>query len=214
MRRLPTHAFEISATSRAWPREHRAECEADSTAAESQVEAYKQAYLEGFEAGFADGDSEARKALEVAQEAARIAMQEAEKERDHWRDQLIELGNRFGEAQAAQQPQMEALAVAIAYSSVCRILGRTHAEQSLVAAICRETLASLRVQATQVRIAPADNVALEAAGLPLEIVIDPALQSGDCILVTGLGEIEASIETQMQALLRALLDTLRAAQTP
>lgn len=214
MRRLSTHAFEMSATSRAWPHERKTAREADSTAAESQVEAYKQAYLEGFEAGFADGDSEARKTLEVVQDAARTAMQEAEEERNRWRDQLIELGNRFAEAQAAQHPQMEALAVAVAYASVCRILGRAQAEQSLIAAICRETLASLHVQATQMRIAPTDEAALAATELPLEIIVDPGLQPGDCILVTALGEIEASIETQMQALLRALMVTLRAAQTP
>jgi len=215
MRRLATHAFEMSANSRAWPRECEAAREADSAASQpqAQIDAYKQAYLEGFEAGFADGDNEARKALNAAQELADTALQEAEGERNRWRDQLIALGRQFSEAQAAQHMQMEAVAVAIAYASVCRILGQAHAEQNLIAAICRETLASLRVQATQVRIAPAERTALEAAGLPLEIVADPTLQPGDCILVTGLGEIEASVETQMQALLRALTTTLRGAQS-
>lgn len=214
MRRLSAKAFEMSAATRTWAPDEATAAKAAVSVASSQDSAtYRQAYLEGFDAGFADGDREARRALEEAQEEARKTADAARAESERWRDQFTALAEQFAEARKKLDSEMEALAVAIAYAAVCRIVGKLHAERSLVPALCRETVASLPVQATQVRVAEIEKGLLNGAGLALDIVADPALNVGDCVIVTELGEIEAGIGTQMQVLLQALLVALRDAES-
>lgn len=211
MRRLSAASFEVGTNSRAWL----PDCASVTQGMESgiQTEHYTQGYLEGFDAGYADGEREARKELESAQEAARLATQEAGLAQRNWNDQLVALACKFDEAHAALEQQMESLAVTIAYAAVCRILGKAHTEQKLMPTVCREALESLHLQATQLRIAPGDKASLESVEWPCDIVADPSLQAGDCILVTGLGEVEVGVETQMRALAGALLKVLRGGET-
>jgi len=207
MHRLSAQAFEMEAGARAWlPVEEANPVDAEEEA--SQPETYRKAYLEGFEEGFADGDREARAALQEAQESAHDAEGAAREGEERWRDALASLSAQFAHAQEKLEPQMEAVAVTIAYASICRLIGRMHADHDLVAALCREALESMHLEATRVRISQADQASLEEGGLALPIVIDPALEPGDCVIETPLGGIDTGVEVQLRALLQALLATL------
>lgn len=83
-----------------------------------------------------------------------------------------------------------------------------HAEHHLVAALCREALESMHLEATRVRVAQADRASLEEESLALPVVADPGLEPGDCVIETPLGSIEAGIEVQLRALLQAFLEAL------
>lgn len=215
MRRLSARAFEMTAGARAWSPVDGAGPVGAADEASSQTEAYRQAYLEGFEAGFADGDKEAHRALEEAREITHVAEGTARAEEERWRTGLAVLAEQFALVQKEQLIQIEALAVTIAYASVCRLIGRMHAEHDLVAALCREALTSMHLEPTQLRVALADKASLEGVGLALPITGDPGLEPGDCVIETRLGGIEAGIEVQLRALLQALLETLgRAGQRP
>lgn len=215
MHRLSAQAFDMTAGARAWlPAEDANPVDAGEEVS-SQPETYRKAYLEGFEAGFADGDQDARRALQEAQDTARAAEEAAHVEEGRWRAALASLSKQFAQLQEDLQPQMEGLAVTIAFASICRLIGRRHAEHDLVASLCREALDSMHLDATRVRISQADQASLEEGSLALPVVADPVLEPGDCIIETPLGGIEAGIEVQLRALLQTLLATLdREGQRP
>lgn len=207
MRRLSAHAFETAAGAKPWS----PVTDAGSVGLDKQSpqnEGYRQGYLEGFETGFADGDKEARQALEATQEIARAVGEAAEAEKERWRTGLATLAEQVAAVQKMEREQSEALAVTIAYAAVCRFVGHMHAEHRLVAALCREALEGMHVESVQLRVAQTDQAALEQVGLALPIKADPALQPGDCVIETALGDIEAGIEVQLRALLQTLLETL------
>ncbi len=208
MRRLSAHAFEVTAGARPWlPAEEASPGDAGEEGP-SQPETYRKAYLEGFEAGFADGDQEARRALQEAQGTARATEELARAEAERWRAALASLSKQFAQVQEDLGIQIEALAVTVAYASLCRLIGRMHAEHHLVAALCREALESMHLEATRVRVAQADRASLEEESLALPVVADPGLEPGDCVIETPLGSIEAGIEVQLRALLQAFLEAL------
>jgi flagellar biosynthesis/type III secretory pathway protein FliH len=209
MRRLSAQAFETSAATQVWsslddfePRDM------PQNASEPAQAAYKQGYLEGFDAGYADGDKEARSALEEEQARACAAVEAARIEKDSWRAQLESLCERFAKAQQDVYVKSEALAVALAYTSVCRVVEQGYAKEDLVAALCRDALEHLSAVPTQLRIAPSDYESLQKVGLAMPIIEDPALHPGDCVIVTPLEEIETGIAFRLQALLQTLLETL------
>lgn len=208
MRRLSAQAYEVTAGARAWLPAEGASLIDEGEEVSSQPETYGKAYLEGFEAGFADGDQEARRALQEAQETARAAEELALAEEERWRTALASLSKQFAQVQEDLGAQMEALAVTVAYASVCRLIGRMHAEHHLVVALCQEALESMHLEAARVRVAQADQASLEEGGLALPVVADPGLESGDCVIETPLGSIEAGIEVQLRALLQAFLEAL------
>lgn len=207
MRRLTAHAFETAAGAKPWSPVSNTGSVAVGTQS-PQNEGYRQGYLEGFEAGFADGDKEARQALEMAQENAHAAKEAAEAEKERWQSGLVQLTEQFAAVQKVEREQSEALAVTIAYAAVCRLVGLMYAERSLVAGLCREALENMQVEPVQIRVTQTDHASLEKVGLALPIKADPTLQSGDCIIETPLGGIEAGIEIQLRALLKALLEAL------
>ena len=209
MRRLSALAVETSAATQAWSSLNEFESRnVPQKGEEAAQTAYKQGYLEGFDAGYADGDKEARSTLEEERATACAVLEAAQIEKDSWHARLESLGERFAKAQQDMYAKSEALAVAMAYSSVCRIAGQGYAKEDLVAAMCRDALEHLSAAPTQLRIAPSDYESLQEAGLALPIVEDPGLKPGDCVIVTPLGEIETGIAFRLHALLQALLETL------
>lgn len=209
MRRLSARAVETSVTMQPWSPANGFELPQDARGAVGAAQAaYKQAYLEGFEAGFADGDKEARKALEELQEQARSAFDAVQIEKDHWQTRLATLGERFAHAEKDMYAKSEALAVAMAYAAVCRIVGQGYVEQEFATKVCREVLKDLRAEPTQVRVAPSDYASLQEAALPIPVAADANLQPGDCVIVTGLEEIETGIAFRLRSLLQTLLEAL------
>jgi len=208
MRRLSARAFEMTTGAKAWSPAEEASSVGAMEKAPSQPEIYRKAYLEGFEAGFADGDKEARRALQEIQGIARTTVESVRAEKERWCAALASLVTQFAQAEKEHETQMEALAVTIAFAATCRLVGRMHADNDLVAALCREALESMHLQPTLLRIAPADQVSLEKNELALPTVADVGLEPGDCVIETSLGGIEAGVEVQLRALLQTLLETL------
>lgn len=212
MRRLQAHHLEFAQQPRMLPR--RDDVPAIDIAepvspSPDEAAAFKQAYLEGFEAGYADGDKEARRHWEEAESAARAATESARAERETWREQVAALTVAFADARARLEAGMEALAIEIAFAATCHLLGQAHVEQRLLPALCRAVLENARPGPLQVRVAESDLCLLSELGEEVDVVADPALRTGDCIVSTPRGDRDGSIETRLCALQTALLDTLR-----
>lgn len=211
MRRLPARGLEIGAAHRAWPtREEVASPQGSMEVhAPASVDLYKQAYLEGFDAGHADGDRAARAALAGAEQEARALAEAAREAEENWRDRLASMTQHFAQIQAQLHEEMETLAVEIAFAATCRMVGELHAKHELVAAFCREAVAALHLTPAELRLSPSDYLLLAEGNLGMPCVADPTMQTGGCVIVTSLGEVDVGVETRLQAVMHALLDTLR-----
>lgn len=207
VRRLDPGAVLVASATRALGAAGAAAAVVPSPVVDAAQEAYRQAYVEGFDAGQADGRKEAERENQETREQLQAALDEAQAERRHWQARVETSVRQFEETCQRQEAQVIALAAELALAAVTRIVGQLHAEDAAVAAVCRETLRALQPDAVQVRVHPDDGSALAALADTVEVVHDPSLRPGDCLLRSPLGDVDAGLHTQ----LRALRDALQAA---
>jgi flagellar biosynthesis/type III secretory pathway protein FliH len=215
MRRLSAPDLQVDPAHRAWPTvEEAASIRNASREADAQAsaEVYKRGYLEGFDAGHADGDKAARAALADAEREAQTQAGAAREAVETWHERLSSMADRFAHAEGQLHEEMEALAVEIAFTATCRMVGELHTKRELVAAFCQQAVMDLRLTPTELRISPSDFASLAEHDLGMSCVADPAMQTGDCVIVTPLGEVDVGVETRLRAVMRVLLDTVRSSE--
>ena len=152
-------------------------------------EAARRAYEEQRVKGYEDGQEDCR--AEYAEKMLEVAMQSVE---------YIE--------------GLEQTIVKVVTEAVERVIGEIDAEERIVR-IVRTALNAVRSQQhVVVRVAPADEKAVTEALAPmlgggpggsgfLNVIMDPRLAAGSCILESELGVLDASLDTQLKALTRA-----------
>ena len=152
-------------------------------------EAARQAYEEQRVKGYEDGQEDCR--AEYAEKMLEVAMQSVE---------YIE--------------SLEQTIVKVVTEAVERVIGEIDADERIVR-IVRTALNAVRSQQhVVVRVAPADEKAVTEALAPmlgggpggsgfLNVIMDPRLAPGSCILESELGVLDASLDTQLKALARA-----------
>lgn len=168
-------------------------------------------------AAVADASQQARTILERAHARAEQRMREALEEgrtqaRAEVASELLALARARDRLLTELEPQVVKLALLLAR----RVIGEQIAlEPVRVADMVAPLLARVR-RAKQVtlRVHPEDQAALEPclAGLresaelacAVRLEADPALERGDCVVVSDAGVLDARIETQLRALARAL----------
>lgn len=164
-------------------------------------EIQSQARREGFERGLREG---------------RDAGQKAFNERLALLDTLLgSLDQPFQALDEAVERQLAELAMLVARQLVRREL-KTEPEQ--VVGVVREALAALPVAARNVRVAlnPEDAVLVREAlavgedSQTIRIVDDPVQSRGGCKVLTDNSQIDASVETRLNAVIANVLGGLRA----
>ena len=152
-------------------------------------EAARRAYEAQRTQGYEDGQEDCR--AEYAEKMLEVAMQSVE---------YIE--------------SLEQTIVKVVTEAVERVIGEIDAEERIVR-IVRTALNAVRNQQhVVVRVAPADEKAVTEALAPmlgggpggsgfLNVIMDPRLAAGSCILESELGVLDASLDTQLKALTRA-----------
>jgi flagellar biosynthesis/type III secretory pathway protein FliH len=127
---------------------------------------------------------------------------------------LRELVQSLRQALAEDIAGAEDLAVEIAFSAVCKVLGEATASAEGVRALVREAMAQARTaEPLLLRVSPADHALLFAepeclrslaADPKVEIVADESISAGGCVIQTAGGTLDARLDVQ----LRQLMDTL------
>lgn len=114
---------------------------------------------------------------------------------------------------------IEETLVRVVSSAVRKTVGELDDKERIVRVV-RNALVTVRgQQRVLVRVAPSDEAAVRDAlavmlqdapgGVSfLDVQADPRLQAGSCLLESEMGVVDASLETQMQALERALASKL------
>lgn len=166
---------------------------------------------------------EAAAVLEAAKQRAEAIRQKAEeayevRKEEGYRDGLDE--GRLENAEKLMETAMSSVAfiegiettlVDVVVQSLRKIMGGIPPEERIVG-IIRQALTTVRnQQRVTVRVAPADEVAVREAfasmlqRVPgessfLDLLVDARLDRGACILESEMGVMDASVETQLQAM--------------
>lgn len=176
----------------------------EDAAAKAEQVAFKQAYLEGFDAGHADGLKDVEKRNDVLRGELETAARDVLAERDKWRGQTKLALERLDATCAEYTACLEPIAVEIAYTAVCKIVGQMQAERTLVAAVCCEILAGLRSRPIEVRVSDADLASLGDLAGSIEVISDSTLEPGDCVVRSNTGEVDGSVRAQLIRLQQVL----------
>lgn len=167
--------------------------------------AYQEAYAKGHEAGLAAAQAQTQQALgQLNNQVARLEAM------------LGALSRPLQEVDAQVEDQLVHLALTVARQLVRRELRMDPAQ---VIAIIRETVALLPTAARDVRVHlhPEDaaivreRLAMPAAERAWTMVEDPVMTRGGCRVATDTAQIDARLETRVNAVLGALLGEERSA---
>jgi len=174
-----------------------------------------------------DADRHVREMIAAAEERARAILSGAEAARERIRAEAVEAGRGEGLARTAAALAGAAVArdrrlaaaerevVALALAVARKVLGHELAGGSpAVAELAARALAEARERRhVLLRVNPADGAAVRAAEgrlaailrhAPLAVREDPAVAPGAAVVETEAGRVDASVETQLELLARAL----------
>jgi flagellar assembly protein FliH len=185
---------------------------------ESTREAAK---AEGYAAGYREGHAEALRRCEeqlkldqqrLREEAERLQHQLSERAQ-HEAQLMADLQRSVAQAVAQRLDVLEPQAVELAFTALCKVLGPDAERSSLLSGLIRQATAQMRsAKPMAVRLNPASLVLIEsrcaklaeeAACIGVEWIADATLPPAGCTLVSGQGELDASLQTQLDSL-RAL----------
>lgn len=174
---------------------------------EIERRAFDEAYTKGHEAGHAAGLAAGKAA---AQAQMQPVLEEIDRQAASLKGMLASLSRPFQEFDAEVQEQLVQLALSIARHLVRREL---RIEPAQVIAIIRETVGLLPAAARDVRVHlhPQDaalvreKLASPGAEPAWTLVEDPVMSRGGCRVTTETAQIDARLETRIQAVAGALL---------
>jgi type III secretion protein L len=169
---------------------------------------------------------EARQALAEAQQQAQALLAEAEREYERQKQRGYTDGINEAKMAMAERlidtaertvnyfAQVENQVAALVMTALRKVLGEFD-DVELTLRVVRNALQVVRNQPqVTIRVAPAQELALRQRLNELlvgynsismiEVLADPRLTTGGCILETEIGVVDASVEVQLQALERAL----------
>ena len=159
--------------------------------------AREEARAQGYAEGFASGDKDARR--ELSEKRAAL-------------ERLIE---SIEEAREAALVSVEDVALGVAWEAVCRILGEVAATRQGIQALVEQGAAKVRSEERMVvRLCPSDLEVLgdEAGSIDggsarerTDFLADASISMGGCVIETGAGRIDATLETQLSRLRDVLL---------
>jgi type III secretion protein L len=119
---------------------------------------------------------------------------------------------------------LEVTLVKLVGEATRKIIGEMDSDEVIVRLV-RQALASIRgVKKVLIRVSPRDEKAVRAdlaamlsrhdsPGGFVDVIADPRLNKGECVLESDLGVVEASLETQLKNLENALDRRVRSAGT-
>ncbi|MEO4049390.1 FliH/SctL family protein [Pseudomonas sp. CAU 1711] len=136
----------------------------------------------------------------------RAQQQSLEQQRAQLKALVGALEAQHAQMSAAMEPIIGRLTLAV----VLRLLGRHIAEHVLVADLASHALEQYRLhQPLRIRVAEADYHSILAgsddSALKAALQIDHDASVGSCLIDFGAGQLDAGLETQLEALRRALL---------
>ncbi|WP_369914760.1 FliH/SctL family protein [Xanthomonas sp. NCPPB 3005] len=177
---------------------------ADDSLQEAFAAASERGYREGWAAAQQDAAGEIQREIAAASEQLRAGADEERERLAQTRRQLEALFDGLTEAIDAQARSAQEVAVEVSYAAVAKVVGEQYAKRSLMQSICQQAVQTAKHRIAAVRLSPQDAV-LELADLQVDLIADPALSAGQCVIETAAGHHELGLDVRLEALKLALL---------
>ena len=172
--------------------------------------ARERAHAEGLQAGLKDAQARIEDAVRqhVQQWQARADAQAEERRKAHaeWTERLGQVLDALDAGVTRRLEAIEADAVALAFTAVCRIVGDTVMSRDGVAALVRHAIAQVSdTPVLRVRLHPDDFAAIAETSLPaahpaVDWQVDPALTRGACLVDSAQGTLDTRLDCQLERL--------------
>jgi flagellar assembly protein FliH len=172
--------------------------------------ARERAHAEGLQAGLKDAQARIEEAVRqhVQQLQARADAQAEERRQAHaaWMERLSQTLAALDAGVARRLEAIEADAVALAFTAVCRIIGDTVVSRDGVAALVRHAIAQVSdTPVLRVRLHPDDFAAIAETSLPaahptVNWQVDPSLTRGACLVDSAQGTLDTRLDRQLERL--------------
>lgn len=187
-----------------------------SDAAASET-AKAEAYAVGFREGHAEASRRCNEQLKldqqrVREEAERLQRQLSERAQ-HEAQLMADLQRSVAQAVAHRLDTLEPQAIELAFTALCKVLGPETDRASLLSGLIRQAMAQMRsAKPVTIRLHPASLALIEsrrtkltdeAGSTDIEWIADASLPPAGCTLVGDQGQLDASLQTQLDSL-RAL----------
>jgi len=212
----PTHRPSVSASS------GHLSAKSPSTVRDAAAVFAAEPDLESLKVRVAELESQRPAELEQArqngfEQGIRQARQEAAKEMEEALDRLARAIQEIPQVKRRVRNEAENEVVKLSLAVARRILHReiTADPQSLQGVVYAALQRLQNREITKIRVFPASLIAVRAAlerngGMAaIEVIADGALQPGGLLFETSLGELDASVETQLQEIERGFADRLQ-----
>lgn len=111
-----------------------------------------------------------------------------------------------------QASRAEELALEVAYAALTKLLGEQYQSGDVLHALVQDGIRHAGHAVSTVRVSTDD--AGQLRGLEIEVVADPRLSPGQCVLETGYGQHAGGLDIRLDALKRAFLAGLARHRDP
>ncbi|KMM75705.1 hypothetical protein ACP93_10265 [Xanthomonas sp. NCPPB 1128] len=177
---------------------------ADVLLQEAFAAASERGYREGWAAAQQDAAGEIQREIAAASEQLRASADEARERLAQTRHQLEALMAGLTQAIDVQARSAQEIAVEVSYAAIAKVVGEQYANRTLMRSLCQQAVQTAKHRVTAIRLAPQD-AALDLAGLSVDLIADPALSAGQCVIETVAGHYELGLDVRLEALKVALL---------
>jgi flagellar biosynthesis/type III secretory pathway protein FliH len=180
----------------------------EATTDEVDAQAYRRGYAEGFQAGEEDGRREAEQYHQAWEQETRQRMEGEYQSLVQEREELSVLVSALNEQLRRYEESMEQAAFELALSSVAHAFGSMQGDDELLGRLCMQMAEQYRGKAVRLTVSSADRVHLPDHIEGLEVAVEHGLSPGECRIVTTRGYSESSVAVRLDAIYRAMLQSL------
>lgn len=171
---------------------------------------FEEARKLGFAAGSADAERKISKELDALSIKLREQHDSALRELENEKRDLRSAAKSIEGALQSFAIASEDMSIEVAFAALTRLLGAKSADRSLMLDLCRAIVREHGHAPATLRVSEADYPLLSAADIDIPIGVDRRLLPGQCIVDTGRGQLETSLDVRLEALKAALLSTVAA----
>lgn len=181
----------------------------DVEAEESRI-GFERGYSDGLRSVKADAEAELARFQDEWRAAAQAALDEALAETEQARQHYLQSAEALSNTVAEDRLWAEAFAVELGFAAVVRLLGERASDRALIAQLCQQARVEVGDGVIRLRVAQADIEDVGPVAAAIELIADPALPRGSCVLETPRGRFDASLAVRLDHLRHAMLQALQA----
>ena len=166
------------------------------------------ARVEGKQKGLADAEAEIARRVDAVPARLETEHRRAVQELQARIAEVSALGDALSAAIRQHAATSEETAMEAAYAALLRVLGERAADRTLMRELCLQALAARGAGTATLKVSAQDREDLRIEANNLQIVADPGLLPGQCVLESARGASDTGLDVRLEAMKQAFLDGL------